>query len=95
VAKRLAGQAEAVVAALPADQLGADAPLGDAKQVARVLAEVGESFCNFQLVARREAEQRVELASRADVLAAVPYADHDITDLAGLLELGDQLWRER
>jgi hypothetical protein len=26
-------------------------------------------------------------------VATVPYADHDITDLAGLLELGESLWR--
>jgi anion-transporting ArsA/GET3 family ATPase len=88
VAKRLANQADTVAGGLPGG-------LGETKQVARVLAEVGESFLNFQLVARREAEQRAELASRADVLAAVPYADHDITDLAGLLELGDELWRDR
>ncbi|HEV7762090.1 MAG TPA: ArsA-related P-loop ATPase [Acidimicrobiales bacterium] len=74
---------------------GGDGDLGETEQVGRVLAEVGESFLNFQLVAKREAEQRAELASRADVLAAVPYADHDITDLSGLLELGDELWRER
>jgi anion-transporting ArsA/GET3 family ATPase len=92
VAKRLAGRSDALVAELPADVA---AGLGEPGQVARVLAEVGESFLNFQLVARREAEQRAELGSRADVLAAVPYADHDITDLAGLLELGDELWRER
>jgi hypothetical protein len=44
-------------------------------------------------VAAREAEQRAELAAYADVVATVPYADHDITDLAGLLELGESLWR--
>ena len=31
----------------------------------RVLREVGESFLNFQVVAKREAEQRAELAARA------------------------------
>jgi hypothetical protein len=61
--------------------------------VARVLAEVGESFLNFQVVAKREAEQRSELAAHADTVAIVPYADHDITDLRGLLELGESLWR--
>src|SRR5690606_28472129 len=66
---------------------------GDPAQVARVLAEVGESFLNFQVVATREAEQRHELSRHADVVATVPYADHDITDLAGLLELGAALWR--
>jgi len=77
--------AEAVAAAVPRT--------GDPAQVARVLAEVGESFLNFQVVATREAEQRHELSRHADVVATVPYADHDITDLAGLLELGAALWR--
>ncbi|HEX5946945.1 MAG TPA: ArsA-related P-loop ATPase [Acidimicrobiales bacterium] len=67
--------------------------VGEPAQVARVLAEVGESFLNFQVVAKREAEQRNELSVHADVVATVPYADHDITDLAGLLELGRALWR--
>jgi anion-transporting ArsA/GET3 family ATPase len=66
---------------------------GERAQVARVLHEVGESFLNFQVVAKREAEQRAELAAVPDVVATVPYADHDITDLAGLLELGESLWR--
>jgi anion-transporting ArsA/GET3 family ATPase len=88
-AKRLCADAqplaEAVTAAAPA--------VGDTGQVARVLAEVGESFLNFQVVAKREAEQRSELSAHADVVATVPYADHDITDLVGLLELGESLWR--
>jgi hypothetical protein len=41
----------------------------------------------------REAEQRSELSTQADVVATIPFADHDITDLAGLLELGESLWR--
>jgi hypothetical protein len=61
--------------------------------VARVLREVGESFLNFQVVAKREAETRAELAASPDVVAAVPYFDRDITDLAGLLQLGQQIWR--
>jgi anion-transporting ArsA/GET3 family ATPase len=111
VAKRLCSRSDALATALPVElaeaarleagaepgpvSAGAEGDLNETKQVARVLGEVGESFLNFQLVAKREAEQRAELASRADVLAAVPYADHDITDLSGLLELGDELWRER
>jgi anion-transporting ArsA/GET3 family ATPase len=71
---------------------GARTGLGDPAQVARVLAEVGDSYLNFQVVAAREAEQRAELAAHAAVVATVPYADHDITDLAGLLELGESLW---
>ncbi|HEX5367349.1 MAG TPA: ArsA-related P-loop ATPase [Acidimicrobiales bacterium] len=72
---------------------GAHPAVGDPSQVARVLAEVGESYLNFQVVAAREAEQRAELAGHADVVATAPFADHDITDLAGLLELGAALWR--
>jgi anion-transporting ArsA/GET3 family ATPase len=71
---------------------GARTGLGEPAQVARVLGEVGDSYLNFQVVAAREAEQRAELAAYADVVATVPYADHDITDLAGLLELGESLW---
>jgi len=89
VAKRLCGDAEALAEVVAA----ADGGVGDPAQVARVLTEVGESFLNFQVVATREAEQRAELAGEADVVATVPYADHDITDLAGLLELGQSLWR--
>jgi anion-transporting ArsA/GET3 family ATPase len=91
VARRLcadpAGLAKAVTEA------PGGAGIGAPEQVARVLAEVGESFLNFQVVATREAEQRAELAAVSDVVATVPYADHDITDLAGLLELGRWLWR--
>ena len=77
-----------------ADQVaGAQRAVGDPAQLARVLGEVGESYLNFQVVATREAEQRNELSSHAGVVATVPFADHDITDLAGLLELGGSLWR--
>jgi hypothetical protein len=48
---------------------------------------------NFQVVAQREAEKRAELAGAAEVVATVPYFDSDIFDLAGLVELGEQIWR--
>jgi hypothetical protein len=48
---------------------------------------------NFQVVAQREAETRAELAATPDVVAAVPYFDRDIVDVAGLLRLGDAIWR--
>jgi anion-transporting ArsA/GET3 family ATPase len=87
-AKRLCNDAgplaQAVTAAAP--------EVRETGQLARVLGEVGESFLNFQVVAKREAEQRSELSAHADVVATVPYADHDITDLAGLVELGEALW---
>ena len=85
-AQRLCGDPEALAAALPPD-------LGEPEQVARVLHEVGESFLNFQVVAKREAATRAELSTAPEVIAAVPYFTHDITDLEGLLELGEQIWR--
>ena len=77
-----------------ADQLADVVPdVGDHADVARVLATIGESFLNYQVVAKREAEQRAGLARSPEVVAAVPYFDADIHDLAGLLRLGDQIWR--
>jgi len=59
---------------------------------ARVLGEVAESFLNFGVVARREAEQQRELKGTPDVLATVPFFDADIYDMGGLLQLGAQVW---
>jgi anion-transporting ArsA/GET3 family ATPase len=66
----------------------------DPAAVARVLDEVGASFLNFQQVARREADQRRALASRADVTVAVPQLAKDVADLDGLVEMGRHLWRQ-
>jgi anion-transporting ArsA/GET3 family ATPase len=59
---------------------------------ARVLGEVAESFLNFGVVARREAEQQAELKGAPDILVTVPFFDADIFDMGGLLRLGAQLW---
>jgi anion-transporting ArsA/GET3 family ATPase len=78
-----------------AASLGAElAPIVDAPdgRVAGVLHEVAVSFANFQVVAKREAEQRAELAMAPDVTVAVPYLDEDVHDLAGLARLGARLW---
>ncbi len=85
-AKALCARSEELAAGLPGS-------VGPPEQVGRVLQEVGESFLNFQVVAKREAEMRAELSAAPEVVAAVPYFDHDITDLAGLLDLGQQIWR--
>ncbi len=70
-----------------------DDPLGPPEVVARVLGELGESYLNFQVVAKREAEQRAELALGAGVVATVPAFETDIFDLAGLARLADHLRR--
>jgi len=91
-------EATAAAERLCADPAGIAAALGRGSgapddQVERVLREVGESFLNYQVVAKREAEQRAELAVTADVVVTVPYFDTDLYDLEGLLRLGDQIWR--
>jgi anion-transporting ArsA/GET3 family ATPase len=78
-------------APLLAAQLGPDA--ADPALVAGVLAEIGESYRNFGVVAKRETEQRAELAAVPDVVATVPYFETDIFDLSGLLELGETIWK--
>jgi anion-transporting ArsA/GET3 family ATPase len=59
---------------------------------ARVLGEVAESFLNFGVVARREAEQQAELRGAPDILVTVPFFSADIYDMEGLLQLGAQIW---
>jgi anion-transporting ArsA/GET3 family ATPase len=65
----------------------------DAGQLQRVLVEVGDNYRNFAVVARAEAEQRRELGSIPEVVATATELDADIHDLAGLLLLGDLIWR--
>jgi anion-transporting ArsA/GET3 family ATPase len=86
-AARLTTDVDAAAAAV-AERVGEPVP-----DVARVLCEVAESFHNFQVVAKREAEQRAELARAPDVTVAVPYLDEDVHDLAGLARVGQRLWR--
>jgi anion-transporting ArsA/GET3 family ATPase len=86
VASRLCSDPASVAGELPPEA-------GDRGAVERVLSEVGNSFLNFQVVAKREAETRAELAAVPEVVATVPYFDTDIYDLGGLLRTGEALWR--
>ncbi len=70
----------------------ADGLTDDPVVAARVVREVAESFLNFGVVARREAEQQAELRGTPDVLVTVPFYDADIYDIGGLLRLGAQVW---
>lgn len=85
VARRIVGDAPALAEQLP--------EAGEPDEVARVLRTVGESFLDYQVVAKREAEQQASLGRTPEVVAAVPYFDADIADLAGLAELGARIWR--
>jgi hypothetical protein len=82
VARALGERAEEIAGRLPTDP-ALTVPL---------LREVAESFINFGLVARREAEQRDELAPTPDVLASAPAFESDVSNLAGLLSLGETIW---
>jgi hypothetical protein len=57
-----------------------------------VLAEIGDSFSNYQIIAKREAEQRSELSRIPASVATVPFFPEDICDLAGLLGVAEKLW---
>jgi anion-transporting ArsA/GET3 family ATPase len=74
-----------------ADEL-AEGLSDDPALAARVLGEVAESFLNFGVVARREAEQQAELRGAPDILVTVPFFDADIYDMGGLLQLGGRVW---
>ena len=88
-----AGAAAAALVEEPATVAAAVAEgAGEPAQVARVLTEVGESFLRFQVVAQREAEQRAELSVSSDVVVPVPYFETDVSDMAGLLRLGEHMW---
>jgi len=69
------------------------AALADPVHTARVLRTVGESFENFAVVAKREAELRGELAKGPEVLIDIPGLEADIHDLGGLAEIGEHLFR--
>jgi len=79
-----------------ADAAAAAAPdvaeLGDAGRTARVLRTVGESFRNFAVVAKREAELRSELGRQPELVVTVPSFEIDIYDVAGLARIGDHLF---
>ena len=73
---------------------GASPGITDAT-VRRVLQTVGDSFLNFQLVAKREAELRSELSRVPECVLRVPYFESDIHDLSGLARLSEHLFVPR
>ena len=64
----------------------------DPVSVGRVLATIGESFLNFEVAAKREAELRAELGRLRAPVLRVPAFEEDIHDLAGLARLGECLF---
>jgi anion-transporting ArsA/GET3 family ATPase len=66
--------------------------VGNRAQLQRVLSEVASNFIRLQLVAQREADEAFALGRIPSVVASVPNLDSDITDIAGLLALGERMW---
>lgn len=81
-----------------ADKLAADLvdELGEPKvpeaHLSHVLTEAASSYLDYQVVARREAEQRSELSSVPQLVLTVPYETDDIHSLTALLALGERIW---
>ncbi len=84
-AQAMASNAPTLAQALLED---GDPRVADELRTARVLRTIGDSFRNFAVVARREAELRAELARIPEVLVTVPDYSAEITDLAGLARVG-------
>src|SRR5207248_98050 len=59
----------------------------DPAAAGRVLATIGESFLNFEVAAKREAELRSELGRLSAPVLRVPAFEEDIHDLRGLARL--------
>jgi anion-transporting ArsA/GET3 family ATPase len=73
-----------------------DGALDDETSTARVLRTLADSFRNYEVVARREAELRTELGRLAppgpEVVVSVPSFDADISDVRGLARIGEVLF---
>jgi anion-transporting ArsA/GET3 family ATPase len=89
VAERLRDRAEEI-----ADAIGPLIDVADTAQIRRVLAEVGQNYIDYRLVAQSEAEKQAELSTAAETLVSVPYFETDVHDFAGLMRLGAGLWGE-
>jgi hypothetical protein len=70
--------------------------LDDASANARVLRTLADSFHNYEVVARREAELRTELTRLTppgpEVVVSVPAFATDIADARGLIRIGEALF---
>jgi anion-transporting ArsA/GET3 family ATPase len=81
-----------------ADELAATGlpGLDDATSTARVLRTLADSFRNYEVVARREAELRTELTRLAppgpEVIVSVPAFPADIDDARALVRIGEALF---
>jgi anion-transporting ArsA/GET3 family ATPase len=94
--ERAAGVLSRNGASLADDLAEAGDSLADRVSTTRVLNTLGESFRNYEVVARREAELRVELGRLSppgpEVVVSVPTFDADIADVSSLARIGEVLF---
>jgi anion-transporting ArsA/GET3 family ATPase len=95
-AESLGRDGAAIAAELAA--LDDDPALADSVATARVLRTLADSFRNYEVVARREAELRLELgrlpSPGPEVIVSVPSFDADIADVRGLARIGEVLFAQ-
>lgn len=91
--ERAAGVLERDSEGLALDLVTVGSPaLSDPAATARVLRTLGDSFRNYEVVARREAELRAELSRLPEVVVSVPNFESDIADVAALARIGEHLF---
>jgi anion-transporting ArsA/GET3 family ATPase len=75
----------------------AEAALLDEDVAAETAARAAENLIHYQALAERDRRniERLEARLGAEPVLEVPYLDHDVHDLPGLLELADLLFRTR
>jgi anion-transporting ArsA/GET3 family ATPase len=91
-AQVFADDADGLAAELAATGGGAFA---DPARTARLLGTLSDSFRNFTVIAKREAELRAEMDVVPDLVLTVPQRDSDVSDLGGLAALGRHLFAGR
>ncbi len=69
-----------------------DGALADPARTARLLGTIAGSYRNFNVIAKREAELRAEMASSPDLVLTVPLGETDVADLAALDDLARHLF---
>ncbi|MGH9022932.1 MAG: ArsA-related P-loop ATPase, partial [Acidimicrobiia bacterium] len=67
--------------------------LADAALDSRLLATIAESFLNFEVVAKREADLRAQLSGQPELTVRVPCFEADIHDLEGIARASSWLFR--
>ncbi|HVC69022.1 MAG TPA: ArsA-related P-loop ATPase [Acidimicrobiales bacterium] len=89
VAEQLRDRSEEIAGTIATELAGAEPA-----QIRRVLAEIGQNYMDYRIVAQSEAEKQAELSTAAETLVSIPYFETDVHDFAGLMRLGAGLWDE-